>query len=272
MKGDDCMYDHKSPNTSLNESPNASPNARPKAPYKDKIWTKPNSGETAPYKDKIWIKPNSNETAPQVHKTWIKPNSGEDAPQVHKTWVKPKKQEPSVEEPSIEQDEDSQESESEEIDEQDLNVQAPPPNINKGKNLRNMLNKMRENRPPVTQPEESSSNESEEAYNSDTFGNVNQTKFQGNRNKEVPKMIYNFGGPREEFKEEERLSNIDSVGEEEENIDIPVEHISVPSNLIKISDEKPFDKIQQIVMKAESEKHAGRNPSIVTEKAKLVRM
>jgi hypothetical protein len=256
MKGDDCMYEHESPNASPKESPNASPNARPKAPYKDKTWTKPNLSETAP----------------QVHKTWVKPNTSENTPQVHKTWFKPKKQEPSVEEPSIMQDEDSQESESEEIDEQDLNVQAPPPNINKGKNLRNMLNKMRENRPPVAQPEESSSNESEEAYNSDTFGNVNQTKFQGNRNKEAPKMIYNFGGPREEFKEEERLSNIDSVGEEEENIDIPVEQISVPSNLIKISDEKPFDKIRQIVMKAESEKHAGRNPSIVTDKAKLVRM
>lgn len=188
------------------------------------------------------------------------PNSSQNSAQVHKTWVRPKKQQASVEEPSIEIDDEesqaNQDSESEEIDDEDQMSQAPPiVNANKGKDLRSMLNKMRENRPVASQPEESSSNnESEEAYNSDTFGNVKQPKFQGIRKKEEPKMIYHSKGSREELKEEERLSNIDSVGEEEENIDIPVQKISVPSDLIKISDENPFNKIQQIILKAESEK------------------
>lgn len=220
-KGDDCLYEHKSPNAS--------------------------------------------------------PNSSQNSAQIHKTWVKPKKQEASAEEASIEMDEESQanqDSESEEIDDED-GVSPMPPivNANKGKNLRSMLNKIRENRPATNQPEESSSNnESEEAYNSDTFGNVKQPKFQGIRKKEEPTMIYHSRGSREELKEEERLSNIDSVGEEEENIDIPVQKISVPSDLIKISDENPFNKIQQIILKAESEKNSGRNPSIATDKAQLVRM
>ena len=203
------------------------------------------------------------------------------------TWVKSKKADSvSSKDMSIDKSESAQDidegeiEEEEEEDDEEETSQLSQENPNKGKNLRNMLNNLR-NKPTKPIPpksaslpiqEESSGNESDQAYNSDTFGNERKlkTKFDkdGTRSVSKPMGISDM--------RDAKLSEIDSVGEEEEdkedNNEITKELFEPEAELIKNTKSKSFVQLQRMIKKAANEIAMGKFPSIATQKAQMMQM
>lgn len=209
---------------------------------------------------------------------------GKPALQANKTWFKPKTaSKPEAEELKEEESEYQDEGEEDEGEEyegesdpnEDEVSSQPPPALNKGKNLRSLIQNFRKSKVPTpSSQDQSSSNESsEKGYNSDTFGNVKQPKFTGKRSKEGPKFLSQTIKAAEEEKDD-GLSNIDSMGDEEN--EAPIETTPVkfdfPCNLIKISNEKALERIQKLSKEAEQMRARGDLSPIETEKAQLIRM
>ncbi|CAI2385121.1 unnamed protein product [Moneuplotes crassus] len=210
------------------------------------------------------------------HKTWTKPTQKKKA--VSETMSVESSRAKSVE-MSLEENKYSNEEEEEKEDEisEDENFpqrKAPSPpkdNPNKGKDLRSMLNKIRQNPPPAPIQSESSEGESEEAYNSDTFGNIRSIKFKSQKSDPKkgalkPTDIANI--------KEDALSEIDSVGEKAEQDDI--EQTSNIQNsklkLVKKINSDSYSKIIKIIAKSQADIRSGKLPELATEKAQLMRM
>lgn len=177
-------------------------------------------------------------------------------------------------------DVEDEEEEDDYIEEDNIHeqFQDQPKADNKGKNLRQMLDRIKESKPktPVVEQNNSSERDSDEAYNSDTFGEVKKPMFTGRRQKVTP---FSAGSSNKSDNTDPKLGNInelseiDSNGEDvKEEIELPDEKIILPNNLIKISNEKPYEKIVKLITEAENARDTGRPHKFETSKAKLLRM
>jgi hypothetical protein len=194
------------------------------------------------------------EPAKPANKTWSKKKEDIIKPRPTKHEDEPEDEDQEL----AEEDDDAQEEEEEEqeedsyIEEEELKEQhksTPEENPNKGKDLRMLLNRIRKDTTPESSQRGTSEIESEEdnAYNSDTFGEIRKPRV-------IKRLSPKAAGRRgqhdtiEEIPRMEELSDIEGISEEEKDeIEIPPEDLSLPRNLIKVSNENPYIKIRSLM-------------------------
>ena len=189
----------------------------------------------------------------------------------HKVWTKPQHK-PLKKTISDDMSEDKLEGEDGNGEEVELFSQEEKHNANKGKDLRSILMKNRLKKPVNLTPSNSSSNESDNAYNSDTFGNIKTHHIGKKKNISSSKPVPQ-SNKINDFKDD-ALSDIDSLGEdaEEEKIQPTIISNTPQTQIIQTSPIKAFEQIQTIILKANKDKLIGKSPELATNKAQMIWM
>lgn len=156
-------------------------------------------------------------------------------------------------------DKDIDEESEDQQEEEEQSEEPPKENQNKGKDLRKLLaniRKKKEEQPelPKEAIEVEQESEEDQAYNSDTFGEVSKPKFGGKRGKQSPGV---FGEATQsksytdvkDLPEVEELSDNDASEEEKAEIEIPSEEIKLPTNFIRSFYQNAFEKIRALTKK-----------------------